>query len=223
MSWSKRGRGHHRRGYHHGDLSEALVRAALSLIDDYGPAGFTFAEVARAVGVSPAAPYRHFRDREALMAEVARRGFERFADALSRAWNDGAPDPFTAFMSMGRAYLTFARAEPAYYAAMFEAGLPPDASPELSRAGDAAFAVVRRAAETLIATLPKDSRPPALMMSLHVWALSHGIASLFARGDAARRKVPMPPEDLLEAGVLVYLQGLGIDRGHALDRRGGNG
>jgi len=215
MSWSKHGRGHRRRGYHHGDLSEALVGAALSLIADHGPAGFTFAEVARAVGVSPAAPYRHFRDREALMAEVARRGFERFADALVRAWNDAEPDPYTAFKNMGRAYLTFARAEPAYYAAMFEAGLPPDASPELSRAGDAAFAVVRRAAETLIATLPKDSRPPALMMSLHIWALSHGIASLFARGDAARRKVPMPPEDLLEAGVLIYLRGLGIDPGHA--------
>ena len=49
------------------------------------------------------------------------------------------------------------------------------------------------------------------MMSLHVWALSHGIASLFGRGDAARRKVPMSPEDLLEAGVLVYLGGLGFD------------
>ena len=48
------------------------------------------------------------------------------------------------------------------------------------------------------------------MMSLHIWSLSHGIASLFARGDSARRKLPMSPEDLLEAGVLIYLQGLGL-------------
>ena len=49
-----------------------------------------------------------------------------------------------------------------------------------------------------------------MMMSLHIWALSHGIASLFARGDSGRRKLPIPPGDLLEAGVLIYLQGLGL-------------
>jgi hypothetical protein len=58
--------------------------------------------------------------------------------------------------------------------------------------------------------MPPDRRPPALMMSLHIWALSHGIASLFARGDAGRRTLPMAPEELLEAGVLVYLRGLGL-------------
>jgi hypothetical protein len=57
-------------------------------------------------------------------------------------------------------------------------------------------------------------RPPALMMALHIWSMSHGVASLFARGDAARRKLPMSAEDLLEAEVLIYLRGLGfpIDR-----------
>ena len=64
-----------RRGYHHGNLREALIRAALSLIAEKGPAGFTFAEAARSAGVSPAAPYRHFRDRDDLMADVARQGF----------------------------------------------------------------------------------------------------------------------------------------------------
>ena len=58
--------------------------------------------------------------------------------------------------------------------------------------------------------MPAQKRPPALMMSLHIWALSHGVASLFARGDAGRRPLPMSPEDLLEAGVLVYLRGLGV-------------
>jgi len=212
MKWSGHGR-RARRGYHHGNLPEALVQAALKLIADKGPAGFSFAEAARWAGVSPAAPYRHYRDRDALMAEVARRGFERFAAELARAWNSGAPDPLTAFHNVGRAYLAFARAEPAYYSAMFEAGLPPDLSAELARAADQAFAVLQRAAETICATLPKAGRPPAMMVSLHVWALSHGIASLFSRGDAARRKLPMTPEDLLEAGVLVYLRGLGLGSG----------
>jgi hypothetical protein len=74
--------------------------------------------------------------------------------------------------------------------------------------------VIRGAAERLAAlTPPGVSRPPAMMMALHIWSMSHGIASLFARGDGARRKLPMTPEDLLEAGVLIYLRGLGFPTG----------
>src|SRR5512139_4126965 len=144
MSWSKHGggksRGEQPRGYHHGNLKEALIRAALELLAQKGPAGFTFAEAARWAGVSPAAPYRHFRDRDELLADVARQGFEQFAAALARAWDNGRPDPWTAFERLGKAYLEFARAEPAYYSAMFEAGVPLDISPELRQAADGAFA-----------------------------------------------------------------------------------
>jgi AcrR family transcriptional regulator len=210
MSWS-RDRGP--RGYHHGNLKEALIQAALDLIAQKGPGGFTFAEAARSAGVSPAAPYRHFRDRDDLLIDVARRGFEQFTLALARAWDDGRPEPMFAFERVGRAYLDFARSEPAYYSAMFEAGIPHDASPELREAGEAAFAVLRAAAEKLIARLPPGRRPPALMMALHIWSLSHGIASLFGRADAGRRTLPMSPEELLEAGVLVYLRGLGLPEG----------
>jgi AcrR family transcriptional regulator len=210
MSWSGHGRGGGPRGYHHGNLKEALLRAALQLIAEKGPAGFTFAEAARWAGVSPAAPYRHFRDRDELLASVALRGFDQFAIVLERAWDEGRPQPFAALDRMGKAYLEFARTEPAYYSAMFEAGIPPATSPELRDAGERAFAVLRRAAETLCAQAPPQSRPPALMVALHIWAMSHGVASLFGRGDAARRTLPMSPEELLEAGVLVYLRGLGL-------------
>jgi AcrR family transcriptional regulator len=212
MSWSKHDRGG-KRGYHHGDLKEALIQAALDLIARHGPAGFTFAEAARSAGVSSAAPYRHFRDRDALMVDVARRGFERFAADLDKAWNNGAPDALSAFEKLGRAYLAFARDEAAYYSAMFESGLAIDADAGLQQAAERAFSVLRKAAEAVCALLPVGSRPPALMMSLHIWALSHGIASLFGRADAGRRKLPMSPEDLLEAGVLVYLRGLGLAGG----------
>ena len=220
MSWSRDkderngeagGRGEAgRRSYHHGNLKEALIKAALDLITAKGPAGFTFAEAARAAGVSPAAPYRHFRDRDELMADLARQGFERFAAFLTTAWNEGRPDIFTAFGNLGKAYLAFARTEPAYYSAMFESGLPLDDHPDLRQAGDRAFAILRDAAEALCQTLPKGNRPPAMMLALHVWSMSHGIASLFSRGDGGRRRLPMSPEDLLEAAMLVYLQGLGI-------------
>ena len=207
MSWSKDEKGP--RGYHHGNLKEALVRAALELIAQKGPAGFTFAEAARWAGVSPAAPYRHFRDRDELMANVALRGFELFETALARAWDNGQPDTSTAFDRLGKAYLAFARTEPAYYSAMFEAGISTASSPELREASDRAFAVLRAAAEKLCVGIPAQHRPPTLMVALHIWSISHGIASLFGRGDAAQRKLPMSPEELLEAGVLVYLRGLG--------------
>ena len=58
--------------------------------------------------------------------------------------------------------------------------------------------------------MPAKQRPPVMMMALHVWAMSHGIASLFGRGDAASRRLPMTPEELLEAGMLLYLRGLGL-------------
>jgi AcrR family transcriptional regulator len=213
MSWTGPGGGHERRGYHHGNLRDALIEAALALIAEKGPAGFTIAEAARLAGVSPAAPYRHFRDAEALWAEVALRGFERFTQMLGQAWNSGQPDALRSFESVGRAYLTFARNEPAFYAAMFETRIAFDAYPPLLAAADRAFTILREAAERLTATLPKPNRPPALMIALHVWSLSHGIASLFCRADASRRKLPMSPEELLEAGVLLYLQSLGLAGG----------
>ena len=111
---------------------------------------------------------------------------------------------------MGLAYLPYAGTESAHYSAMFGAGVPLDADPGLREAANRAFEVLRRASEVLCARMPQEQRPPALMMSLHIWALSHGIASLFARGDAGRRTLPMTAEELLEAGVLIYLRGLGI-------------
>jgi AcrR family transcriptional regulator len=206
MKWS----GHHARGgYHHGNLREALIEAALALIAANGPLGFTFAEAARQAGVSPAAPYRHFPDRAHLLAAVAERGFVRFEAALARAWDGGSGGATTAFLRLGQAYLAFARTEPGYYAAMFEARLQLADTPELAKASEAAFTVLRDAAEIVVAGFPAAGRPPAMMVALHVWALSHGVASLFGPGSPTSRVVPMSPEDLLEAGVLVYLDGLG--------------
>ena len=210
MSWRKEER-RAERGYHHGNLKEALLQAALDLIAQKGAAGFTFADAARMAGVSPAAPYRHFRDRDELLSSIAQRGFEQFEAQLSAAWDDGRPDTVTAFERVGKAYLAFARTEPAFYSAMFESGVAADSTAGLLAAGERAFGVIRAAAERLAALAPPSvPRPPALMMALHIWSMAHGIASLFARGDAARRKLPMSPEELLEAEVLIYLRGLGF-------------
>ena len=137
--------GSRRESYHHGNLREALIQAALSLIAERGLAGFAIAELARAVGVSAAAPYRHFRDRDAVVAEVARRGFDGLRAALLAA-RLGGGGPVAVLERCAQAHLRFAGAEAAVYAAMFGADLAADAYPDLAKAQEAAFAVLREAA-----------------------------------------------------------------------------
>ena len=197
-----------KRGYHHGNLRQALVEAALGLIEEKGPAGFTLSEAAKRADVTPAAVYRHFEGRDDLMIECAVQGHAIFGDLMEAA-AAGQPSTLAAFEATGRAYLAFARAHPGHYMAMFEAGLSRHATPELARAVARSRGVLEQAAEALSRRIPEDRRPPASMVSSHVWALSHGVVELFARGDPGGN-APFPPEDLLEAGIGVYLRGLGL-------------
>src|SRR4029453_14225106 len=197
------------RSYHHGSLKEVLREAARKLIEEHGAFGFSLTEAARLAGVSPAAPYRHFRDRDALLAEVARTGFERFAAPLDIPRKNGGPPRLSPFGELGRAYLPCARDEPASYTVMFETGLS-EAAREQSPAAERAFDVLQKAASALCRQLPESERPPVKLMSLHIWAISHGVATLFAQGDLQARKVPMKSDEILESAMLVYLKGLGI-------------
>ena len=198
-----------KRGYHHGNLKAALVDSALKLIEQKGPTGFTVSEAAKGADVTPAAVYRHFAGREDLIAEAARQGFEIFADLMEHAHDTGGPSPLARFEATGRAYLAFARKFPGHYIAMFESGVSVNRSSALATPARRAFRVLERAAEELTAHLPAERRPPAQMVSSHIWAMSHGVVELFARASPGT-KAPFPPEDLLESGIGVYLRGLGL-------------
>ncbi|RVU16682.1 TetR/AcrR family transcriptional regulator [Methylobacterium oryzihabitans] len=203
-----RGEASDRRGYHHGNLKEALIEAARRFIAERGLGGFTLVDAARLVGVSPAALYRHFRGREALLEEVAERGFADLAARLGRALR-GPGTPLERFTRMGEAYLTFAEEEPGYYAAIFEArpaaaGPPPDRD---------AFGLL---VEALRTTFPEGfGTVDPRFVALEVWSLSHGIATLAAAG-----RLPVGPglptkHDLLRAGVLALVHGAGATGGVA--------
>ena len=196
-------------GYHHGNLRQALVEAALALIAERGPSGFTLSEAAKRADVTPAAVYRHFAGRDDLIAEVARQGYDIFAALMEFAYADGQPTALAAFEATGRAYLAFARKYPGHYMAMFESGLSFNAHPELAQVAAKARAVLEKAAERLSEQMPPDRRPPATMFSAHVWAMSHGVVELYMRG-APGAKSPFTPEDLLEAGIGIYLRGIGL-------------
>ena len=184
--------------YHHGNLKQALVDATLILIAEKGPQGFTMAETAKAAGVSSAAPYRHFTGKEDMIAEAARQGFEIFSDLMEFAYKKGAPSALASFEATGRAYLAFARKHPGHYIAMFESGLKISANTALALVSDQAMSTLTQATEELMAHLPVSKRPPATMVSQHIWAMSHGVVELFARGEPGAR------------GIGVYLRGLGV-------------
>jgi len=198
-----------KRGYHHGNLRQALVDAALDLITTKGPSGFALSEAAKQAGVTPAAVYRHFSGRDDLIAEAARQGYEIFADVMQFAYESGQPSALGAFEATGRAYLAFARKYPGHYIAMFESGISVNHTPELAEVAMRARAVLEKAAEELSQHIPAEKRPPASMFSAHIWAMSHGVVELFARNSPGAQS-PFDPEDLLESGIGVYLRGLGL-------------
>ncbi|MEP3440205.1 TetR/AcrR family transcriptional regulator [Sulfitobacter sp.] len=198
-----------KRGYHHGNLRQALVDAALALIEARGPTGFTLSEAAKQAGVTPAAVYRHFEGREDLIAEAALQGYEIFGDLMEFAYESGQPSALQAFEATGRAYLAFARKYPGHYIAMFESGVQVNRNAALASVANRANAVLEQAAADLSQHIPEDKRPPASMFSAHIWAMSHGVVELFARNSPGRAS-PFPPEDLLETGIGIYLRGLGL-------------
>ncbi|MCX7565359.1 TetR/AcrR family transcriptional regulator [Sulfitobacter sp. F26169L] len=198
-----------KRGYHHGNLRQALVDAALKLIELRGPTGFTLSEAAKQAGVTPAAVYRHFEGREDLIAEAALQGYEIFGDLMQFAYESGQPSALQAFEATGRAYLAFARRYPGHYIAMFESGVQVNRTAALASVANRANAVLEQAATDLSQHIPAHKRPPASMFSAHIWAMSHGVVELFARNSPGRAS-PFPPEDLLETGIGIYLRGLGL-------------
>ncbi|QFU08978.1 transcriptional regulator BetI [Rhodobacteraceae bacterium THAF1] len=198
-----------KQGYHHGNLAQALVDATLVLIEEKGPTGFTVSEAAKRAGVTPAAVYRHFDGREALITEGARQGYGIFARAMEAAYDSGQPSALSSFEAVGRAYLAFARAHPGHYVAMFESGISVNRSPELHAVALRANGVLERAATELSQHIPEAKRPPPSMFASHIWAMSHGVVELFARNSPGTN-VPFPPEDLLETGIGIYLRGLGL-------------
>ncbi len=202
-----------RRGYHHGNLKEALIEAARRFIAERGLGGFTLVDAAKLAGVTPAALYRHFRGREALVQEVAFRGFGQLAERLSRALA-GAGTPLERFTRMGEAYLDFAEKEPGYYVAMFSTGpgeRPPAAPPPPSPWGKPSRGAFDILVEGLDRTFPDGfgSVDPRFV-AMEVWALAHGLATLDAAGLMPRGPGLPDKHELLRAGVLAVVHGAGI-------------
>jgi AcrR family transcriptional regulator len=194
---------HVKRGYHHGSLKQALVDAAIDILAEGGPAALTLTEAARRAGVTPAAPYRHFSGRDALLSEIARQGFETFGARIEAAWDEGRPDARAAMRAMCAAYLKFAREETGLYAAMFGRAATL-ADPQAGGAADHALEILWRA---VVAWLQEAKAPPqgARHVALQIWAVAHGVAMLTISGhfDPARTADPGAVLDGAVDGVMA--------------------
>ena len=186
------------RPYHHGDLHAALLAAAARWLDEEGADTLTLRELARAAGVSHAAPYHHFASRDELLAGVAELAFDRLAEALAVAAQ--APDAALALLDIGEAYVRQALAHPAQFRLMF--------GPMLARKAE--YAGLQRAAEraftVLLEAATRFAPERGLEIALAGWSLSHGAANLAI--DGAFGGLPVAPAQArrlarLDAGALV--------------------
>lgn len=160
--------------YHHGDLRRVLLDTALRILEREGEAGLGLRDLARAVGVSPAAPYRHFDSRAALLEALAVTGFQRFTQAMRDVAASQPADPLTA---MGKTYVMFALDNAGLFRLMFSPQLRRDNRPGLRMAADAAFATLRE--------LTGGSDRNGRVAALAAWARVHGLAVLLLDGQIA--------------------------------------
>ncbi|MER7928686.1 TetR/AcrR family transcriptional regulator [Streptomyces sp. NPDC096057] len=171
-------------GHHHGDLRNALLQASLELVGERGPHGFTLAEASRRAGVSVAAPYKHFADRDTLLAELATRGYREQRNCFAAAMN-ASEDPVEQLASFAAAYVRFAAEEPALFDVTFNAGLDKSRFAELASAGDEVAGLLLPVAQQLA-----PAPDAAFDLLLRIAAAAHGLAvflrqGLFGMGGAA--------------------------------------
>jgi len=196
--------------YHHGNLSRALVEAALRLVETQGAEALTLRGAARLAGVSQAAPYRHFSDKDALLAAVAEEGFRHMTQAMRQASAQHEGDPLGRFRALGQAYLEFATKHPAHYRVMFgRAPASRGAYPALEAASGETFGLlVESIRDGQRSGIVRPGNPEEL--ALATWSASHGLSSLAVDGQLSRRMGETPFEALAQAVMANIFLGLGV-------------
>ncbi len=168
--------------YHHGDLRQALIAEALQLIQAQGVEGLTLRAIGDRLGVSRTALYRHFADKQALLAAVSREGFRMLRDATAEAWaahGGGRPG----FEAMAGAYVDFAATHPAHYRVMFGRFIERcERDPDLVAEATGAFTVLVEAlvAQQKMGIVRADD---PMQLARYIWAVVHGTAMLTIDGQ----------------------------------------
>ena len=183
-----------KRAYHHGDLRAALLEAVRGLIERDGPDGFSIAEACRLAGVSTAAPYKHFRDRTAILRGVALAAMDRLRERLEAASAAHAQGSVEAIAAIGEAYVHFARAEPGTFRTMF-ALTDHRGDAELGEAGARTLGVVGAAVAARTGAGPDD--PTTISRAYALWSFVHGHAFLTLDGEPGTNAPPLDESALM--------------------------
>jgi AcrR family transcriptional regulator len=191
-----------RKPYHHGNLREALLEASIELIGEVGPTAFTLREVARRAGVSHNAPYRHFQDKNALLAAVAAQGFDELTEAMTQAAGQRL-DSRERLKQAGLAYIAFALRRPEHFTVMFDAPSSPKKHPEAAPASKRAFSVLLDLVQACQDKKQPSSQNP-LPFALLAWTMVHGVAKLAITGRLPHRS----RAKILEFAAFVIEQSL---------------
>jgi len=190
--------------YQHGDLRAALIQAGLKLLGEGGVRSLTLRAAAQLAGVSHAAPYRHFRDKDQLVAAIAEEGF-RLLTAHMRAELANAPaDRPAGLRAIAWGYVSFARAHPGYFRTIFGGVVAEDRgshTPSLQAAGQEAYQVLRTQIAAGIRGGWLRSGDPE-EMSLAAWSLVHGLSMLMIDGQLSQ-SVPNDAAARAVTGVLI--------------------
>jgi len=203
------------RAYHHGNLREALIASALDILETEGVATLSLRAVARRAGVSQTAPYRHFQNKEELLAALAAEGF-RGLTARMTTEAERASKKTSRLRDLGRGYVLFAVENPAYLRLMFGPEISDkSAHPDLLQAAEAAFAILSGAsAAGTPADDPSDNAlddlaaDPAIA-ALTAWSTVHGLANLLIDGQVKDRILNGRP---LDVGALTDLVTAGMEK-----------
>jgi AcrR family transcriptional regulator len=170
-----------KRPYHHGDLERAVLDEALALIEERGHLSFTLREIARRVGVSHTAPYRHFPDKRAVMTALAAQGGVELAAAIRAALAAAGDDLRARFLAAGFAYVRFALDRPALFQAMFSGEADPE-DPRMQAAKAESFGILLGFVEEAQRGGAFPAGDP-MGLAIPIWSMHHGLATLAAAGS----------------------------------------
>jgi AcrR family transcriptional regulator len=197
-----------RKGYHHGDLRRALLDATLRLAAEKSPAGVSLRESAREAGVSPAAPYRHFQDKQNMLAAAAEEGFGIFLERVRQSARQ-ATSPAEQIVAWVGIYVQFAAEYPAHFRLMWGQGSPAKSTTdELQAVAGETFQTFHRIVTDLVAPW-KLKLPEVRAVTLEIWSIAHGAATLALDGQTRFLGIPIERvHQNARAAVRSYLAGL---------------